>query len=78
MKFKLQGLPSAFVVDEKDGNCLMYDRMVFLVKDSRIYGVQYFFHNRQIGAQDLDVSVGGEMTVTLDLPGKGRIPFIVH
>lgn len=78
MKFKLQGLPSAFVVDEKDGNCLMYDRMVFLIKDSRIYGVQYFFHNRRIFAQELNVLVDDDVAVTINLPGKGRIPFVVH
>ena len=78
MKFKLQGLPSAFIVDEKDGSCLMYDQMIFLIKDSRIYGVQYFFHNRRIFAQELNVLVDDDVAVTINLPGKGRIPFVVH
>ncbi len=78
MKFKLQGLPSAFIVDEKDGSCLMYDRMIFLIKDSRICERQYFFRDRRIFVQELNVLVDDDVTVTINLPGKGPIPFVVH
>lgn len=77
MKCKFQGLPTAFVVDEKEGNCLMYDEMRILIQNGRAYGMQYFFKGRRIFVQALDVRLADVSTLTLHLPGKGRIPFAI-